>query len=491
MLKTLGGKLVNNIGLKLLALFLATVLWMVVVNTEDPMVRKSMTVSVSMKNQEYITDMGKYMDVLNDSNTVTFYYTTKRSVWDGISSADFSAIADMEKIEAKANGGYRVPVIVSAIRNANQITIETKQLYLDVALEDLGKQQFQIKANTSGKVADGCALGTVAIDSTNVVQVTGPASVINSIDSVIATINVADMSMDITDNVVPVFYDVNGEVIDTSKLEMSVESVRITAQILNTKNVPLILTTTGTPAEGYQLVSVSCEPEMVRVKGVAAVLNTLDRIEIPAAVLDLTGVTSTIDKTIDISTYLEEGVSLVISSDAKVNIRAEIEPIETKEYKVPVSNITANGLKSGYQLSYVERYVNVSITAGRNAHNALNASELKGTIDVANMGAGTYTATVAFELDSDVYRAGATTVEVELKQVGGNTGENNSESTENNGENSGGENTNGTETENSTQTGADNSENTSEMTTETIGTETVSTETIGTETDNTSGTTGE
>ena len=88
MLKTLGGKLVNNIGLKLLALFLATVLWMVVVNTEDPIVRKSMTVSVFMKNQEYITDMGKYMDVLNDSNTVTFYYTTKRSVWESISGTD-------------------------------------------------------------------------------------------------------------------------------------------------------------------------------------------------------------------------------------------------------------------------------------------------------------------------------------------------------------------------------------------------------------------
>ena len=101
MLKTLGGKLVNNIGLKLLALFLATVLWMLVVNTEDPTVRKSMTVSVFMKNQEYITDMGKYMDVLNDSNTVTFYYTTKRSVWESISGTDFSATADMEKIELR------------------------------------------------------------------------------------------------------------------------------------------------------------------------------------------------------------------------------------------------------------------------------------------------------------------------------------------------------------------------------------------------------
>ena len=78
MLKTLGGKLVNNIGLKLLALFLATVLWMVVVNTEDPIVRKSMTVSVFMKNQEYITDMGKYMDVLNESNIINVLSNSRR-----------------------------------------------------------------------------------------------------------------------------------------------------------------------------------------------------------------------------------------------------------------------------------------------------------------------------------------------------------------------------------------------------------------------------
>ena len=80
MLKTLGRKLMNNIGLKLLALFLAVALWMVVVNIDDPSVRKSMTISVSLKNQDYITEMGKYLDILGESNTVTFYYTTKRSV---------------------------------------------------------------------------------------------------------------------------------------------------------------------------------------------------------------------------------------------------------------------------------------------------------------------------------------------------------------------------------------------------------------------------
>lgn len=472
MLKTLGGKLVNNIGLKLLAFFLATVLWMVVVNTEDPTVRKSMTVSVFMKNQEYITDMGKYMDVLNDSNTVTFYYTTKRSVWEGISGTDFSATADMEKIEAKASGGYRVPVTVSAMRNANQITIETKQLYLDVDLEDLGKQQFQIKPNTLGTVAEGCALGVVEIVNANVVQVSGPASVVNSIDNVIATVNVEGMSTDITDNVVPFFYDADGELIDTTKLEMSVETVRISAQILNTKEVPLKLSTKGVPETGYQLVDVFCDPVMVQVKGVPAVLNMVDEIKIPAEVLDLTGARETIEKEIDISSYLDMGVSLVSSADAKVNITAEIEPIETREYKIPVNNITAIGLQSGYQLSHAERYVIVNITAGRTAHNSLNVSDIKGTIDVDGLKAGEHVINIKFELDHSVYKMTAAFAEIEIKATGSSGGTDSGNTGGNSGGTTGNTQEEGSEElkpEDSTQAGADSTENASENSTENAG----------------------
>lgn len=457
------GKFMNNIGLKLLAFLLAAALWMVVVNTEDPTVRKSMTISVSMKNQEYITDMGKYMDVLNESNTVTFYYTTKRSVWEGISSSDFSAIADMEKIEAKSGGGYRVPVSVTAIRNTNQITIETKQLYLDVALEDLGRQQFQIKTNTVGTVADGCALGLVELENTNVVQVSGPVSVVNAIESVVATINVDGMSTDITDNVVPVFYDVNGEVIDTTKLTKSVETVRISAQILNTKEVPLSLTPRGTPAEGYQLVKISTNPAAVRVKGTAAVLNMLDKIEIPAEVLDISGAESNIEKTIDISTYLDNGVSVLTNSDGKVTITVEIEPIETKEYKVPVSNITTNGLRSGYQLSHTERYVLLKVTAGRSAHNLLNVTNIRGTIQVEGLGEGEHMLAVTFDLDEAVYKAETVFTEVEIVYVDEET-DSETESTE-------GDSTESTEKpEESTQAGTNNSGSSEEDNTETAET---------------------
>ena len=446
MLKTPGQKLMNNFGLKLLAILLAIVLWMVVINIDDPAVRKTMTLSVTMKNQDYITEMGKYMDILGDSNTVTFTYTTKRGIWENISSTDFSATADLKKIEAKENGTYRVPVIVSAIRNASQITIESKQLYLEVTLEDLGKKQFQIKANTSGTVADGCALGNVTIDNANVVQVSGPVSLVNAIDSVVATVNVDGMSTDITDNVVSVFYDVNGEVMDATKLEKSIDTVNITAQILNTKDIPLELSYMGEPEAGYCLTEVLSNPKTVRVKGTAATLNTLDRVVVPAEVLDLTGVTSDVEKTIDISTYLPEGVSLVISSDAKVNITAKIEEMETKEFRIPISNITAAGLKTGYQLAYAEKYLNVSIRAGRTALGYLNSANITGTIDVENLKEGTHTVTVILELDRTIYEISDVVTEISITHVS----ESETGNTENNSEANGENNSEGTATDTET-----------------------------------------
>lgn len=407
----------NNAVLKLLALFFAIVLWMAVVNIDNPVVRKTMTISVTMKNQDYITSMGKYLDTLGDSNTITFSYTTTRSIWQNISASDFSATADLQKIEAKESGNYRVPVNVTATRNASQITIETKQIYLDVSLEDLAKHQFQIKANTSGTVADGCALGVVELDSANVIQVSGPASVINRIDTVIATVNVDGMATDVTDYAVPVFYDVNGEVIDTTKLEKSVENVKITAQILNTKDVPLVLSTMGTLPEGYQLVDVYCNPISVRVKGVSSILNTLDKIVIPAEVLDLTGAMTDIEKRIDISTYLPTGVSLVISADAKVDVTASIERIETKEFRVPVSNITATGLKSGYKLEHMERYISVYVSAGKTALSHLNVADIKGNINVENLEEGVHPVAVDITLDESVYTVGDTIIEVVLTNM--------------------------------------------------------------------------
>ena len=99
MLKNLAKKLTNNLGLKVLAVLFAIALWIVVVNIDDPVKPAQYTISVTQDNMDYLTSNGKYSETLGGKNTVTFTASAKRSILEKLSNTDFTAVADMEKIE--------------------------------------------------------------------------------------------------------------------------------------------------------------------------------------------------------------------------------------------------------------------------------------------------------------------------------------------------------------------------------------------------------
>lgn len=422
MLQKLGKKVMNNFGLKILAVLFSVVLWMVVVNINDPSRTVSYTTSVSLENKSYITANGKWADYLDGKNTITFSVYAKRSVHQNLSNSNFTATADAQKIEYDVKTGrYRVPVTVTCNRSSNSLTITTKELYLDLELEDLASKQFPIKAATAGTVSAGCALGTVEIMDANVIKVSGPASVVNKIDTVSATINVDGMSGDITDRVTPVFYDADGETVDTTKLNVSVSTVNISAQILNTKDVELEFLTSGTVADGYELSDITYSPQKVRIKGEAAVLNTINKLTIPEEVLDLTGAVSDIEKTVDISSYLPDGTSLVISSDARVEVTARIEAVETKTFRIPTANIRVLGLSSDFKVSYDAQTIDLAVTGRSSLLDALDEKTITGTIDLTDMKPGAHNIPVKFELDSGQYSYGETYALLTIEETAAET----------------------------------------------------------------------
>ena len=99
MLKRIGKTITNNFSLKILAVILAVVLWVVVINIDDPTTSKTYTTNVVAENTDYITSQNKYYEPLDSSNVVSFRVSAARSVHDELSNADFSATADMENIE--------------------------------------------------------------------------------------------------------------------------------------------------------------------------------------------------------------------------------------------------------------------------------------------------------------------------------------------------------------------------------------------------------
>lgn len=400
MLKRLGKKITNNFGLKLLATLFAVVLWIVVINIDNPTNVQPFTTSITTENTDYLTEQNKYFEALDGKNTITFYASAERSVLSEMTNSDFSAVADMEKIEYNENTGtYRVPVTITPKRYTNKVTITSRQLYLEVVLGDLGTCQKVIVPNTKGTVADGCALGNLEIVGSNLLKVSGPATIISQIDSAVATINIDGVSTDVADSVVPVLYDAAGNAIDTTRLTLSLDTVAVSAQILSTKDVSLEFTTTGKVADDYMVTGIEYPLDTVRIKGESAIINPVNKITIPAEVLDVTDIKEDLVTTVDISSYLPSGTSLVLASDAKVEVTVKVEPVMSRTFEVPIANLTVENLRQAYLLEFEEDVVAVEISGPESVLSELKAKNITGTVNANGLGRGKHRLTVDFALE--------------------------------------------------------------------------------------------
>lgn len=418
--------LVNNIGYKILAVVFAFILWLVVYNIDDPNKTVRFTTNVMVENESAITDMNKCYEVLNGTNTITFSVTAKRSVINKLEDTDFVATADMNRMIMNSdNKSAKVPIEVISRRSNSSLKYNGKNQYLEISLDDLVSRRFMITADTTGQVADGYALGEVTVTNPNVLNVTGPATIVDKIDSVVATIDVEGMSMNLSDNVLPVFYDVDGNEIDTTRLKYNNTTVTIAAKILRVKEIPLSFTTTGTPSGDYRVVEITSDPENIRIKGASSVLNPIMSLAIPAEVLNVSGARDDLTTTIDITEYLPDGVELVDAADATVTVTVRIEAYQSKTFTIDTKDITVNGLEDGYELAFEQNSVTVTISGLQNDLNRLSAVDLASAIDVSGMEEGLHQVNLEIELDETNYAARTVSVEVKISKKSSENGDSN------------------------------------------------------------------
>ena len=406
MLKKLTKLVTNNFGLKVAALFFSVVLWLVVVNIDDPTQAKNFTTSITITNSDYMTQQGKYFEAKDSNLQVTFKVSTVRSVMKNLSNTDFRAVADMENVE-QVDGVYRVPIEITATRYASAVNFQGKTQYMEVNVEDLMLSQFSIKAKTVGDTAENYAVGDVRV-SPNILKVTGPESVVNQIDHVEATIDVTGASADLTDSVVPVVYNANGEAVDTSKLSFNIDKVTISATILNIRNLSVEIEPSGTVADGFVCTGVTINPNKIAIKGTPEALNAAGSIVIPPDQLDISDATGNVVKTINISSYLPEDVEVVDSDNLNVEVTAVVEQVVSESYSVPVENIAIQNLKEGYEAAFAESTVTITLKGLRNDLDKLMADSIKGNVNAAGLAEGNHTVTVTLELDDSLYSVNGT-----------------------------------------------------------------------------------
>ncbi len=405
-------KITNNLGLKLLAFVFAVALWMIVVNVDDPEITRSFTVSVTLENTDILEDAGKCYEILDDSDSIRVTITAKRSIMENIDTSDFVATADFSDLdEDDLDGEHKIAITLSLNRYASQITLNSGTKYLEISVEDEASVELEVGIVTSGSAADGYSIGSVKTNP-ETITVTGPESEIENVAVASATVDVEGISSDKTYKVEPTLYDENGSKIDTTNLTISDTEITVTVSCQAQKSVTIEASTSGTPADGYEVYEVTMDVDSVDVQGDSDALAKCSTITIPSSKLDVDGLSEDLEVTVSLEDYLPDGVTLVSGEPTEVTITVNIIPYEEQSISYSTSDILLENLADGYVATISENSVSISVLGASDVISDLKTSDIEVSADLTDLTEGTHTVTLDITLPGGVTLSEDATVTV-------------------------------------------------------------------------------
>lgn len=383
-------RIMNNLGLKILAILCSVVLWFIVMNISDPDGSRTFyDVQVILTNESIVTDQNKVYEIMEGTDKVDVTVTAKRSILDRINASDIRVVADFSNLTLSNTIDLQLS---TAIYNSSITNIKADVTSMKLEVEDKIQRQFRILATTSGELDTDYMIGSVTTDA-NLVNISGAESIINQVDHVEASVNVSGMISNINTKADLKFYNKDGELLDGSKITKNISSVLVSVEILQTKKVQLVAEAMGVTAEGYAATGIiENSPATILIAGNSDILRTIETILIPAEAINITGKKETTQTLVNIKDYLPEGVRLANETySGNVTVTVYVEPLikETVlllEEQVQVLNLPET-LTYEYRDIFTENQseFELEITGLKALVEQMKAQPVVATIDVTNL----------------------------------------------------------------------------------------------------------
>ncbi len=385
----------NNWSLKVLAGVLAVMVWVIVNNVDDPVKKQVFhNIEVQIQHEDAIQDLDKVYEV-RSGGVINVTASAKKSVLRKMKASDIVAVADLSNLSLT-----NAVSIQLYCPKYDRVELKSDITMLTIDLDNEKTEQYKVDVTTEGTLPEGYALGDIKVRP-NLIKVSGAESQIERVSEVRVNIDVSDATENFTKHIEPQAYDANGKLMDSSRLQFSSEKVKVSVEVNETKTVPIVINTTGNPAEGYHLISVDYEPQSVQITGQAQVLDKCSSIRIPCPI---NNAYEDVETEFTLSEYLPEGIR-VVNVVESINVKVTISKQSLQEIRLPLSNIEIRNLKKDYTLDYQEReeYVIVkAIWAASERNEQLEASDLYAYIDCEELKEGSSRLEVRFDTQNEI-----------------------------------------------------------------------------------------
>jgi YbbR domain-containing protein len=260
------------------------------------------------------------------------------------SAESFQATIDLANVDPQG-GPTPVPIRVQSV-DARFTVVDFEPRVISVTLDPL-KVRNRIPVHVlQGTTPEGLDVRP-AIVTPATVSITGPASVVDRVTEVQATVVIEPSGLDVDRDVDLIPVDALGDRVTPVDVEPATAHVRI-AVFSNLRSRPLPVTPvlSGTAAGGYRVEAITVDPLLVSVEGEADQILSLS--EAATEPIQISGATQDVVK--DVALSLPEGV-LPVGGDITVRVTVTIRPIAaTRSYDAAIVMV-GGGAGLDYRLS--------------------------------------------------------------------------------------------------------------------------------------------
>lgn len=376
-------KITANIGLKIMSLIFAFILWLVVNNIDNPTQSLPYTnIPVTLINTELITDSGQVYEVLDGTDVVErVIVRAPRTVHSALNAENIIAVADVSELSSLDT----ISIKFSTDLYNNEIesmkgSIDTVKLNI----EDKRTKTLALTSIASGEPESGYLVGDITPDQ-NLVRISGPESVISQVAKAVVEVGVSGFTVDIDTNEKIQLYDAEDNLIQDTRITQNIKSVGVKVNIYQTAEVPLVFNTSGTTAAGYRATGViQGSIETVTLAAKSSILRNISSVEIPAEALDITGRSEDFVTDITIGDYLPDNTFLADPLQNKVTVTVYIQPETSKKLEIREERVEVTNVPEGYQatIAGLEESFIIEVIGLSSEISDLRASDIKGTVNI-------------------------------------------------------------------------------------------------------------
>ena len=419
--------LTTNIPLKIMSVIAAILIWLIIVNVDNPIVTRTIpNVPVQVLNEAYIESGGMMCLIPEDQDRVSVTVRGTRKTVESLKASDITATADLKQVVDLSTDPVMVPIAVNCpgidANNAQSVPRN-----MEIQIEEMMTQEFIVTVDTDGtQPGKGYEIGSLESNPEKI-RITGPQSLIEKIDRVVATVDVEGITSDTTEQAELTIIDRNQEELTENqmkylKYDILSPEVSVTVDLWKVKsNVQIEASYVGTPADGYKVDKLSLTPSEISVAGSDEALSQLEAqgntIQISADQVDVSGKKEDFDTRVNLTDFLPTGIELTTGTSETLIIRAEILPMDSRSYTISTKDITVENAPSDLEVVFETDRIEIRVQENGSSLDELDIKDIEASIDLTEKEAGSYQIPVEITLPEGYSLVSTVHADVKLSET--------------------------------------------------------------------------